>query len=436
MRRTSLVLLALTLGGCADEPDPPPPTLVAAPDSARVDAPGVLYGRVHTTSAGVYEGRLRWGGTEEAFWGDFFNGVKDENPWAAYVSPDALAGARRPPTLFGIEVPWGEGEVELRRPFMARFGDLVRIEARGGVGEAVAGGALEPEVRVTLKSGTVLDLDRLSSSDFDDGLRVWDRQRGVTDLGARAICAVDFLPTPPLAGDLRRLHGTVHVGRRAFRGPLQWNRTGALASDVLTGRTADGDPFRVRFGDLRSVTRHDAGARLALTDGRELEWTGPGAGPDHRGLYVDDARYGRVLVSWAAVDRVEFEAGGTGPAYADYPPGRALAGAVVTRDGRRLAGRLVVDLDESETTETLDAHAQGVDYTLPLALVARVEVPESARVRVTLRSGETLVLSRSGDLGAGNAGVLVFGADAARPAYVPWADVARLDVDGPAASEG
>jgi len=35
--------------------------------------------------------------------------------------------------------------------------------------------------------------------------------------------------------------------------------------------------------------------------------------------------------------------------------GRPLTGKVITRSGRRLAGRLVYDLDESETTETLDA---------------------------------------------------------------------------------
>ena len=41
---------------------------------------GFLYGRITTTDGDTYEGRLRWGGDEEAFWGDYFNGSKDENP--------------------------------------------------------------------------------------------------------------------------------------------------------------------------------------------------------------------------------------------------------------------------------------------------------------------------------------------------------------------
>ncbi len=34
---------------------------------------GFLYGRITTTDGDTYEGRLRWGGDEEAFWGDYFN---------------------------------------------------------------------------------------------------------------------------------------------------------------------------------------------------------------------------------------------------------------------------------------------------------------------------------------------------------------------------
>jgi hypothetical protein len=66
-----------------------------------------------------------------------------------------------------------------------------------------------------------------------------------------------------------------------------------------------------------------------------------------------------------AFERVDFSPGGTGPAYDVSPPGHPLTGSVITRSGRHLVGRLVYDLDESETTETLDAPSQGVDYTIP-----------------------------------------------------------------------
>ena len=40
--------------------------------------PGFIYGRITTVDGATYEGRLRWGGDQEAFWGDYFNGTADE----------------------------------------------------------------------------------------------------------------------------------------------------------------------------------------------------------------------------------------------------------------------------------------------------------------------------------------------------------------------
>ncbi|NIQ19583.1 MAG: hypothetical protein GTN95_05150, partial [Gammaproteobacteria bacterium] len=55
---------------------------------------GFLYGRITTDDGATYEGRLRWGGDEEAFWGDYFNGFKDENPWVAHAPPEQLKERR------------------------------------------------------------------------------------------------------------------------------------------------------------------------------------------------------------------------------------------------------------------------------------------------------------------------------------------------------
>src|SRR4051794_6128382 len=142
----------------------------AKPHPAAEANPGFLYGRITTVDGATYEGRLRWGGDQEAFWGDYFNGSKHENPWAAQVPPERLPKERRPIEIFGITIAHRESPIDLRRLFMARFGEIARIEARGR------------EVRVTLKSGTVFDLDRFEASDFDDGVRVWDGRRGVVNL--------------------------------------------------------------------------------------------------------------------------------------------------------------------------------------------------------------------------------------------------------------
>ena len=409
----------------ATSPTTAPATTTTAGTAVEEAHPGFLYGRLTALGGAVYEGRLRWGGDQEAFWGDYFNGRKARNPWAARVPPEKLPGERRPFSVFGIEIGLRERPAELVRLFMARFGDIARIEAHG------------KEVRVTLKSGGVFDLDRLEASDFDDDVRVWDGRGGVVDLDSRLIATIELLPAAPSGAAPSRLHGTVRTRQGDFTGFVQWDREKCVGSDDLVGRAASGDQ-RLRFDTIRSIARRSSdGSLVTLLDGREFAISGTrDAGDGNRGIYVDDLRYGRVLVSWSAFERVDFSPGGDGPAYGDFPPGRPLSGSVTTRDGRRLEGRLVYDLDESETTETLDAPSDGVDYTVPFGLIASVvpaggEGEDAVRGRVTLHSGEVLKLERKGDLGEGNAGLLVFVEGRPSPEYVPWADVARVALDRP-----
>ncbi len=139
-----LVLFALVAGYRAFEQDVDPAeatSLSIAPSTSTSTAPpppaedsdqGFLYGRVTTDDGAVYEGRLRFGGDEEAFWGDYFNGFKDREPLGRPRAGGAAAHGAPPIEIFGIEIARRERPVDLGRPFMARFGDIARIEARGG----------------------------------------------------------------------------------------------------------------------------------------------------------------------------------------------------------------------------------------------------------------------------------------------------------------
>jgi hypothetical protein len=431
---TVLVLLALAAGYRALKQDVNPGTAtppgVTAPTAPAAEAahPSFLYGRTITVDGVTYEGRLRWGGGEEAFWGDYFNGAKKKNPWVGHVPPERLPKERRPIEIFGVEIAQRERTIDLGRLFMARFGDIARIEASGR------------DVRVTLKSGTVFDLDRFAASDFDDGVRVWDGTRGVADLDSLRIRAIELLPNlrPGAAPD--RLHGTVRTRQGSeFSGFVQWDREECVGSDELAGYTAGGERS-IRFDTIRSIARRSRDSSLVtLLDGREFVLSGARAvGQGHRGVYVDDPRYSRVLVSWDAFERIEFSPGASGPGYGDFPPGGPLSGSVTTRDGRRFAGRLVYDLDESEFTETLDAPYEGVDYTIPFGLITSIVLPGpeergAQRASVTLHSGEELQLECAGDLGQRNGGMLIFVDDRQRPEYVSWTDVQQVALDRPAA---
>jgi hypothetical protein len=423
---TALILLGLAGSYRAAGQDGRRAAPPATPPSAASTetGQGFLYGRVSTDDGATYQGRLRFGGNQEAFWGNYFNGFKHQNPWARHAPPERLTQKRAPIEIFGFEFFGGERQINLGRPMMARFGDIARIEARGR------------DLRVTLKSGTVFPLDRYAADDYADGLRVWDGTRGVVNLDEWRILSLEFLPTPGREAGPGQLHGTVRTAHGDFTGFIQWDREECVVSDLLVGRTAGGE-VRVPFATIRSIARRSRdSAVVSLLDGRDIVLD-PRQGDSHRGIYVDDRRYGRVLVSWNAVERLDFSAGGSGPAYTAFPPGQAITGSVITRAGRRLTGRLVYDLDESETTETLDAPSQGVDFTIPFGMIASIarggDERGSQPARVTLHDRQSLELERTGDLGDGNAGLLIFVNGQQRAEYVPWAEVQQIDLDRPTA---
>src|SRR4029077_11562001 len=172
-------------------------------------------------------------------------------------------------------------------------------------------------VRVTLKSGTVFDLNRNGANDLDDGVRVWDGKRGAVYLDSRQIRTVELLPTARPGAVPDRLHGTVHTRQGDFTGFLQWDREQCLGSDELDGYTAGGERNRLRFDTLRSFARRSPDSFLAtLRDGREVMLAdNTRERPGSRGISVDDRRYGRVLISGGAFERVALSPGGSGPAY-------------------------------------------------------------------------------------------------------------------------
>lgn len=381
--------------------------------------PDLIYGRVTTVAGAIYEGRLRWNRVEEATWDDEFNGYKESNPWADFV-PALRAETARTVTLFGFTLGDRDRAGRLARPFVARFGDLSRID----VGART--------ITVTSRNGRVTALPRSNASDVDDGLRVWTGDGATVDLDSLTLARIEFLPTPPMAHAPRRLWGTVHAGDATFTGFLSWNRDDALSTDTLDGRTAEGTR-RIPYARIRTVTRRgDDRITVTLTDGETVALGGtPDSGADNHGIQIDDPRVGRVHVRWRAFQQVDFTAPPMHRAYGDFPAGQPLAATVSTRDGRTVTGRLVFDLDESETTDILDADAGDLAYMLPFAVIDTIAPRASQSTGaphavVTTRGGTTLVLDRRGDLADTNAGLLVYATEAGSPTYVAWADVDRI----------
>ena len=136
--------------------------ILPAADSAAdgYDSRGLIYGKVHTESGTLYEGRLRWNrGGEEAFWGDHFNGSKDERP---YVDAVPRKDRRRTDyiTIFGsrIGLRFSLGS----RWAVVRFGDIKKIDVGRG-----------DHAVLHMKDGSELELDG-GSNDLGATINVWD----------------------------------------------------------------------------------------------------------------------------------------------------------------------------------------------------------------------------------------------------------------------
>lgn len=405
MRSTTRLAIGLALG----------PALAGATFVHAADTSGFLYGTITTKSGQEHEGRLRWG-TEECAWGDLFNSSKAELPRRDEVPSDRRA-RRATLNLFGFEIGLSHHGASGRQ-FVARFGDIDRIEVTG-----------RDDAVVVMKSGRRVEVEG-GSNDLgaNTKIAVWDASLGKVELEWRKIDRIQFRPTPrdlPVAD--HRLYGVVHTGAGDFRGWIQWDQDECLSTDVLDGETEDGD-LDIPMGNIRTIEpRGRRSSRVVLRDGRELELSGTNdVDSDNRGIFVEDERFGRVLVSWDAFERAELsDPPGSGPAYAAFAAGKPLRGTVTTRAGRKLTGRLVHDLDEEGTAELLNGERRGIEYYIPFAMVASVTPTGSDRSRVELVNGQKLDLERSADVGKGNAGVLVLAKDK-RPAYVPWEEVERI----------
>ena len=188
-------------------------TAAAAVPAIAADTAGFLYGRVTTEAGDTYQGRLRWD-DEEAFWGDFFNSAKEDNEWVDLAPRDDREGRKRRIEVFGVEIGSVEKweDFDHGRQFIARFGDIARIEPRHG-----------DELVVTMKSGKKYELEG-GSNDVEAKIRVWDGSLGVVELDWRRIRAIDLMETPALGAVPVRLHGTVKTRSGYFTGFVQWDQ--------------------------------------------------------------------------------------------------------------------------------------------------------------------------------------------------------------------
>lgn len=379
------------------------------------DTKGYLYGTVESVSGTKYEGRLRWG-REEAFWTDHFNASKEERPLTQEI-PQKYRRTKEDFRILGIPVGVNWKHIEGRQ-LIVRFGDLKSLSPRGS-----------SAAFLVLKNGEEVEAGD-GSNDIGARITVWDASLGEVQLEWKKIRRIDFKQAPPgLTGFPARLFGTVRTTSETLKGFIQWDKEECLATDLLEGEGQDGK-LKIEMGKIKSIERQGKKASaVSLKDGRQVVMSGSNdVDSDNRGIFVDDPRYGRVLVSWEAFERLDFEDSDSGPSYDSFPALGPLKGAVTTTTGLTHKGRIVYDVDEGEGWEILDGQYSGLTYSIPFSMVASVNRLNGSRVRVSLRGGTgDLKLEDTADVTDRNAGVFVLAEG--KKTYVPWEEVKRIDFE-------
>lgn len=334
-------------GAMAEEGDATAPTFDApAFDAPEYDTSGFIYGRVETRYE-VYEGRLRW--DEEAFWDQYLDSNKERTEFGHWVPSEHRMQKRRI-SLFGSESTRTRLRSQ-RRGFMARFGDIDRIEphSRGWS-------------TVTMKDGSRFELE--GGGDIWSRLRIQEPGEAEIRLAWERIRRIVFLPTPKdFPTTERRLHGKVFSRHGIFEGSVHWDKDECTSLDELDGDDRSGERRTIPMGEIRELENLGNTTRVVLASGEELELGGTNdVNRGHRGLWVDDPRFGRVLIPWRAFERLELvPTSHSGPGYEDLAPGLPLAGVVLTREGQRHQGHVVWDVDEARTWEILNGRVGSKD---------------------------------------------------------------------------
>jgi hypothetical protein len=396
--------------------------LLASPAVGKDDNKGFIYGRVVTESGSEYTGFLRWG-NQEACWDDLFHSGKDEFPFLEYLDDETLddlkKSRRKQYSFFKKFKITVDDDGFVSRMFIARFGDISKIEPRGD-GEAV----------LTMKNGTKYPVEGVAD-DVSSKIHVNDSSLGRIDLHWEKIELIEFKPVPKNADPgVWRLYGKVETDEGPFEGHIQWDKQECISTDKLDGDNEDGD-ISIEMGRIQSIERKSRRASIVvLKDGREMVLEGSNdVNHENRGIMVSDARYGRVTIGWSAFEKVTFiEGKGSGPGYNDFPARGPLQGTVTTEDGDKFSGRLVIDLDESEGWEILNGDVGDIDFDVPFYLIASLEPLGRDECLVVLTSGEKITLEDGQDVSDDNAGVLVIKSNK-NAMYIEWDDVKKITFD-------
>ena len=383
--------------------------LAFATESKAQSHSGYMYAKVHTDRT-TYTGPIRWG-TDEVFWSDLFNASKGKNSYAKYI-PAEEENRSFDWTFSSI---WEDKATT--HQFTCQFGNIKEIVPMGS------------DALLKLKNGTELRLDGDGYTDIGTKVQILDEELGVISLAWEKIVRVEFLPTPKLDRVFGLpLYGTVEgVRREKFTGFILWDNDERVLSDKLDGDTREGD-VAIKFSDIASIVKEGDGSEVTLKSGRKLFLKGSNdVNSENRGVWVVNPEYGIIKFSWKSFRQATFsEAPGSGLAYDQYTPPKAMQATISLLDGKPVTGSIIYDIDEAFDFELIEGKENDVEYSIPLRNIKRITPKNFDYSQLELVSGQTLLLGGMRDVSEGNSGLLVFTKEKKDPVYIPWKKIDEI----------
>lgn len=386
---------------------------------------GFIYGRVTTEDGDVYEGPLRWG-KEEVYWTDMFNASKRENKNLDYLSSRELDRLEdrydNNSDLISrfINISWDDDDSRFVHEFSTAFGNLAALRIRSG-----------NRVEVKLKNGDYIEVDGSGYNDIGARITVIDRELGSIRLSWSNLEKIEFLPTPSTLNEKfgEPLYGTVICELGEFTGFIQWDHDERVGTDVLDGEE-DGDDYEIAFDKIKSIERDGYSSSIVtLKSGRELDLRGTNdVDDDNKGIIVTVKGLGRVDIEWEDFDKVTFtQAPDSGPSYSSFASPKKIKGTVIVDNGDRHSGEIIYDLDEEYTFELLNGEKDDTKFIIPFSNIKEIEPRRSDEARITLISGDELVLEDGQDVSDKNLGVLI--KTNSDRVYVPWDRIEKITLE-------
>lgn len=321
-----------------------------------------------------------------------------------------------------VEILGGSIQVNLgnisSRVFIARFGDIKMIRVIGS-----------EDAEITMKNGSTYVVSGYSN-DVGNTINIDDQSLGRIELKWKKIDTIEFLPTPSdIDPKAFRIRGKVVSDAGEFSGSIQWDSEECLSTDKLDGDSEDGR-MSIDMGKIRKIERRNRNsAWVELRDGRRMLLDGTNdVDGSIRGILVEDPKVGRVKVSWDAFEYAEFDkAGSSGPGYKDFPSPKELRGKAIDINGEEYRGKIVYDIDESESWEMLNGNSFDVEYEIPFSMIKSVTPRSRNASIILLRNGKKLRLDSSQDVSSSNDGILIFEDKDKDPVYIEWDNLEKVE---------